>query len=147
RGEALRQVLLRMGRALEMIGAARGLTELVDRTGSGNDPLGELESASDALRRLGRGAARRALEEGSLTGEITISADVAALSSLLERGVSSGVPANSEQLKLAIGEITSELPTPIAKLIERVLDRLGALPVSATSDAFVIPLEKRRAVL
>ncbi len=45
RSEALRQVVLRMGRALEVVAAARGLNELADSTAPERIAVGELETS------------------------------------------------------------------------------------------------------
>ncbi len=144
RGEALRQVVLRMGRALEVVAAARGLTELVDSTGAGTDPLGELEQSADAFRKLTAGAGRRVLNEEPA---FSVVADVAPLSALVARTVGSGVPANAQQLAMAAGELVADLPQAIADAVSQVAARIDSLPIAAASDVFAIPLEKRRAAL
>jgi hypothetical protein len=145
RSEALRQVVLRMGRALETIASARGLMELVDSSGSDYDPVGELEAAAEEFRSLRVGARRRVLRE-TQSAEIAVEADVPPLSALVERAVG-GVPANEHQLDMAITELTIDLPHPLATAIAEVTDRLKALPVSPASDVFAIPLGKRRTAL
>ena len=145
RSEALRQVLLRLGRALEHVASARGLSELIDPAGTA-DPIGDVETSVDALRRLATGAARRLFADDSVLGEIAVITEVASLSTLLGRVVTSGVPANARQLTMAITELVAELPPPLATAIERVLERLQSLPVSAQT-APAIPLEKRRTAL
>jgi hypothetical protein len=145
RSEALRQVLLRLGRALEHVATARGISELIDPAGTA-DPIGDIETSVDSLRRLASGAARRLFADDSVLGEIAIVTQVASLSALLGRVVSSGVPANARQLKMAVTELVADLPPPLGSAIERVLSRLESLPVTALS-APAIPLEKRRAAL
>jgi eukaryotic-like serine/threonine-protein kinase len=76
--------------------------------------------------------------------EITVVAEIAPLAALIERAVSAGVPANSAQISAAIGEVTAELPEPIAIAVRQVLSRLEALPITAVSDVYAIPLERRR---
>jgi eukaryotic-like serine/threonine-protein kinase len=146
RAEALRQTVLRLGRALEIVAAARGLSELVDTSGGGFDPLGDIEAATDALRQLAKGTRRRALD-GDSVSEITVVADIAPLGALVERAVSAGVPANAAQISAAIGEVTADLPEPMAIAVRQVLSRLEALPITAASDVYAIPLERRRAPL
>ncbi|HEY4156612.1 MAG TPA: serine/threonine-protein kinase [Polyangiaceae bacterium] len=145
RGEALRRVMLRLARALEFVAAARGQTELIDESGSGNDVIGDLEHAIDDLRRLVAGALRRVIAEDPLA--IAVVTDVPPLSSLIERTVRSGVPPNQQQLSMAIRELTAELPNALAAAIARVLERLASLPVAAGRDADAMPLERRRAAL
>ena len=145
RGEALRRVMQRLGRALETIAQARGQTELVDNSGGGSDVIGELEHSIDALRRLIAGALRRVVEEDPMA--IAVVADVPPLSALVERTVNSGVPPNAQQLAMAIKEVVADLPMAIASAITRVLERIATLPVAAQSDMLAIPLEKRRTAL
>jgi len=146
RSEALRQVILRIGRALETISAARGLAELVDSAGGGVDPLGDLEADADALRQLTASALRRVFG-GDGHAPISVVADVAPLSALIERAVGSGVPANAHQISMALTELVAELPPTLASAMTRVVARIESLPVAAASDVFAIPLEKRRATL
>lgn len=145
RGEALRRVMQRLGRALEVVARARGQAELVDNSGGGSDVVGELEHSIDALRRLIAGAVRRVVEEDPMA--IAVVADVPPLSALVERTVRSGVPPNAQQLAMAIKEVVADLPTAIASAITKVLERIASLPVAALSDALAIPLEKRRTAL
>ena len=145
RAEALRQALLRLGRALEMVAAARGMSDLIDAS-SESAPLAEIERAADALRQLLEATRRRALGR-STAGSITIVTDVAPLSSLVERASSSGVPPNPQQLTMAIAELIADLPEPIALATKLVLLRLGELPGQAPEEAGPILLGRRRAAL
>ncbi len=145
RAEALRQALLRLGRALEMVAAARGMSDLIDAS-SESAPLAEIERAADALRQLLEATRRRALGRET-AGSITIVTDVAPLSSLVERASSSGVPPNPQQLTMAIAELIADLPDPVALATKLVLLRLGELPSQAPEDAGPILLGRRRAAL
>jgi hypothetical protein len=144
RGEALRRVVLRLGRALEAVADARGQSELVD-SGSGADHLAEVETALEDLGRLVRGASRRLL--GDDGREITAVTEASSLSSLVERAVSSGVPASHNQLASSIRASVSEVPPALAAAVASVLERIGDLPVAAASDVFPIPLERRKSQL
>jgi hypothetical protein len=144
RGEALRQTVFRLARSLHATATARGLSELVDAS-NGLDSISELESATDALRKMTQSALTRVT--GTEIEPISVLADVAPISALIERAVGSGVPANEHQTSMAIRELTAELPAPIADAISRILGRIGTLPVAAASDVYTIPLEKRRAAL
>ncbi|MEZ4234162.1 MAG: serine/threonine-protein kinase [Polyangiaceae bacterium] len=146
RGEALRQVVLRIGRALETIAAARGLSEIVDTAG-GNNAIADLEYAVDALRRLSSAASRRLLASGGSSASIMIIADVPPLSALIERAVTAGVPANRDQMAMAIGELAADLPPALAAAIASVTARIASLPASPPSDVYAIPLQKRREAL
>jgi hypothetical protein len=142
RGEAVRRVVLKLGRCLEAVAQARGQSELVDAAGTGNHVLYEVESAAMALRRLITSANRRVL--GLDDNDIAVVAEVPPLPALIERSVSSGVPPNSAQLAMAITELSADLPPPIAHTIARVLSILDVMPIAAPSDVFAIPLGKRR---
>jgi hypothetical protein len=142
RGEAMRRVVLKLGRCLEQVAQARGQADLVDAAGTGNHVLYEVEAAATALRRLIASANRRVL--GQDDNEIAVVAEVPPLPALIERSVSSGVPPNAAQLGMAISELSADLPAPIAQAIARVLAVLEGMPIAAPSDVFAIPLGKRR---
>jgi len=142
RSEALRRLILKLGRCLESVAVARGQSELVDVAGSGVQTLDELASATSALRRLIASANRRIL--GPDPDEIHIVADVPPLAALIERAVSSGVPPNANQIGMAISEIVADLPPALGQALRQALAGLEELPVAATSDVHAIPLEKRR---
>jgi hypothetical protein len=146
RGEALRQVVLRLGRALEAVATARSLSDLVEPPSGEGYPLGDVEHHVAALRQLVAGARRRVLEEQPETAGIDIVADVPRLSALIERAVT-GVPPNRAQLSMSIGELVAELPSAIAVPLSRVLSRIATLPIAKPSDVGVIPLRTRRAEL
>ncbi len=145
RGEALRRVVQRLGRALEIVAQARGQTELIENSSGGADVLSELEHAVDDLRRLISGALRRVVEEDPMAIEVI--GDVPPTSALVERTVRSGVPPTSQQMAMSIQELVADLPVAIGAAISRVLDRVSTLPVSVSSDVFALPLEKRRTAL
>lgn len=142
RGEALRRVVLKLGRCLEAVAQARCQTELVDAGGSSVHVLDDLQGVAGALRRLIVTASRRVL--GADPDEIAISAEVPPLAALIERAVSSNVPPNEAQLKMAIGELAADLPGPIALAIQTALGGLAGLPIAASTDVHAIKLEKRR---
>jgi len=145
RGESLRRVMQRLGRALEFIAQARGQTELIENSGGDSDVLSELEHATDDLRQLMFSAVRRVVEEDPMA--IAVVADVPPLSSLVERTVRSGVPPNAQQFAMAINELVADLPVAIGSAVSRVLERIATLSVTVPSDVFALPLEKRRTAL
>jgi len=145
RGEALRRIVLRLGRALELVAQARGQSELVDRSGAGSDVLEEINNALEDLVRLTRGATRRLIAQDP--EEVPVLPDVPNLVALIERAVSGGVPANPAQLASAITAQVGGVPKPLGELVSHVLERLAQLPIAASSDVFAIPLERRRAEL
>lgn len=145
RGEALRRVMLRLGRALEAVAQARGQADLVDSSGGGHDMLVDLEGALDDLLRLGRGATRRLLPtKPDDPDEIAVVTDAPTIAALIERSVRAGVVAPADEIKEAVGETVSELPTPISQAVSEVLLRLATLPITAVSAVYAIPLERRR---
>ncbi|MBN2191900.1 MAG: serine/threonine protein kinase [Polyangiaceae bacterium] len=145
RGEALRQVVFSLGRALETVANARGLSDLEETRRAGTSTIGEVEAACEGLRRLVSGARRRVLG-ADVSIEIDVMTDVAPLSSLIERATS-GVPPNPEQIAMAMSELVADLPTGFASAVWTVMGRIATLPVHATSDVFAIPLGKRRPTL
>ncbi|MEP7050398.1 MAG: serine/threonine-protein kinase [Pseudomonadota bacterium] len=145
RGESLRRVVQRLGRALESVAQARGQAELIESSGSEVEILGEVEHAIEDLRQLLAGALRRVVEEDPLA--IAVVADVPPLSALVERTVRSGAPRDPAQFALAINEMVVDLPAAMAAAISRVLERIPDLPVAVPNDVQAIPLEKRRAAL
>jgi len=145
RGEALRRVIQRLGRALEFVARARGQTELIENSGGNSDLLSELGHALDDLRRLISGALRRVVEEDPMA--IAVVADVPPLAGLVERTVRSGVPPNAQQVTLAITELVQDLPVALASAVSAVLGRIAHLPVEVPSDVFALPLETRRTAL
>lgn len=147
RGEAMRNSILRLGRALEVTAAARGISELVDRNRSGVDAMRELEQAAKALSVLIHGAKRRVLDRDSEPPPSTVTTDVVPLSLLVERAMTDGVPPNSAQVHRAISQLVRDLPDAFSTSITTVCSRLDTLPIAAASDVYAIPLEKRRAPL
>jgi hypothetical protein len=145
RGEALRRIVLRLGRSLELVAQARGHTALVDSSGAGADVLGDLEAALDDLTRLARGAARRLIGEDPSAA--AVGNEAPGVSALIERSVRAAVLPNAQGLGMAIRELVANVPKPIADAVSRVLARLETLPLAVASDAFAIPLERRRAQL
>jgi hypothetical protein len=146
RGEALRQTVLRMGRALEGIAAARCLSELVDPTGDRSSPLGDLEQAILDLRQMLEGAVRRIFVGSPPPVEAGATA-APSLSLLIERAANGAVLPDPTETGMCLDALTSGLPEPIAMTVAHVAGRVTALPASAASEVFAIPLERRRAAL
>ncbi len=145
RGESLRRVVQRLGRALETVSQARGQTELVAGTDTEHDVLGEVEHAVDDLRRLIAGALRRVIEVDPTA--IAVISDVPSLAALVEHTVRSGTMPHAQHFTMAVKELVAELPVAIASAVARVLDRVPSLPIAAPNDVRVVPLEKPRATL
>lgn len=147
RGESLRQTVLRLGRALETVAAARGLSDLVETESGEGQPLEDVEIHASTLIRLLHSARGRVLgSEYATAPPLLEQGQGARLSSLVERAVA-GVPASHEQLAAAINELVSPLPAALGNPIARVLGRIAALPEAPPSDIGVIPLKTRRAEL
>ncbi|HTM45140.1 MAG TPA: serine/threonine-protein kinase [Polyangiaceae bacterium] len=142
RSEALRQILLKLGRALQLLANARGLAQLIDDGGS-SGPLNDIEDSVERLRLLLSGAVRRILKQEA-KATIAIVADVTPISILVERAVTSSTPLDIEQSAATINDLTSGLPRPIGRAVATVLKRLQTLPISPGSDVSVIPLRNRR---
>ncbi len=145
RGEALRQVALKLGRALESLASARCKTELLS-AGATDSQVAELEWATDALRQMMRGATQRVLERDD-EGAIAVVTDVPPLSQLMERTLNEGVPPNDRQLDASVRELVADLPPALASVIERIGRRVAALPNEAESSMPALPLERRRVPL
>jgi hypothetical protein len=144
RGEALRQVVLKLGRALEAIASVRGLTELVYGSQSGFDALGELGAATEALRELVAGAKRRVL---GIEGQPDLHEPSAQrLVALVERAAT-GLAMDSDEFGRASGELVAGLPPVLASAIATVVRRVEKLPVEPSQEIHAIPLENRRAAL
>jgi eukaryotic-like serine/threonine-protein kinase len=146
RGEALRQVVLRLGRALEAVVTARGLSDLVEPPSGEGYPLGDVEHHASSLRRLVLAARRRLLDEEQQAAGIEVVAEIPKLSALIERAVT-GVPPNRAQLAMSINELVADMPTAIGASLSRVLSRIAHLPISPPTEVGVIPLQTRRAEL
>ncbi len=142
RAEAVRRVVLKLGRCLEATARARAQAELVDAAGSGVHVLDDLQVTIAALKRLITSAQRRVI--GLDPDEIAITAEVPPLAALLERAVSSGVPPTADQVKMAVSELVADLPDPIAAAVRKAVVGIEGLPVRVTSDVYAIPLERRR---
>jgi hypothetical protein len=141
RGEAVRRVMLKLGRCLEAIARARAQAELVDDAG-GVHVLDDLLATANATRQLLASARRRIL--GADSDDITIMAEVPPLGALVERAVSSGVPPTADQVGMALSELVADLPEPLALAVRQVVSGLESLPIRASSDVYAIPLERRR---
>ncbi len=146
RSEALRRVVFRLGRALEAVAMARGQSELVEQNGSGRVIIDELEATVEAFAELTRSARRRVLSNES-TLEVEVATEAPPLSSLLERSVRGGVPANQNQLAHSARELVAPLPSFLGRVVEQVLQNINSIPTSPGSDVYATPLEKRRAPL
>jgi eukaryotic-like serine/threonine-protein kinase len=146
RGEALRQTVLRMGRALESIAAARCLSELVDTTDGRSSPLGDLERSILDLRQMLEGAVRR-LFVGSPPPAANAATASASLSLLIEQAANGAVLPDPTETGLCLDALTHGLPEPFAVTIAHVAGRVTTLPASAASESFAIPLERRRTAL
>lgn len=145
RGEALRQTVLRLGRALETVAAARGLTDLVEAESGEGQPLEDIEMHAFALAQLIGSAPGRVLGTHQEV-EAETSGAAPHLSALVERAVA-GVPPSHEQLAISINDLVAPLPAAFGNPISRVLGRIAGLPAAPPSDVGVIPLKTRRAEL
>ncbi len=144
RSEMLRQVVLRMGRSLEVIAGARGLSELTDRRRSSIDALRELDEGCVLLRSLLLGATHRVL--GTAVSP-TVDSEGIPLSLLVERATSSNMPLGRDPVETAARHLVMGIPEPLACAVTTVCARLAGLPIAAASDVYAIPLARRQAPL
>lgn len=147
RGEALRQCTLRIGRMLEVVAAARGITELAPEDSGSRNQLAELEKYAESLRGLAAGSTRRVLSGKGRKSALSAQGGATPLSVLMERAVSSGERASDERVRAAISDLVRDLPPPFAIAIEQVLEPLLSLALVPASDVSIIPLKTRRAAL
>jgi hypothetical protein len=142
--EALRRVIFRLGRALELIAIARGQAELVEPRESGGVVLDELTLAVEDLGAMIRHAQERVLGAASRSSG---SYDETSLTDLVERAVASGQPPAPEELMRAIEELVRPLPEVLGHVVAQVAFRIHELPVESRSDRFPRSIAQRRAPL
>lgn len=147
RGEALRRLVLRLGRALTAVANAKDQAELVEITGAGTDVLGELQVVLEALQRLVHGAQRRLSAEQQPLEPNAAGVPSAGLCALVEHAVSRNLAAPLLEIEGAVRDLVKDLPPGLARAITQVLSRLQTLPLQAQKEAQAIPLERRRAPL
>jgi eukaryotic-like serine/threonine-protein kinase len=156
RSEALRQVLLRMGRALDAIAQARGLAELVADDQGNRNWLDDLEQAVQALLALSAGAVTRlrsprgsAVPEPNREPALDSAIDQTwePLSRLLERTVSAGTSLPRAEFTAALKALLHPLPDALASALRLVVGRLVDLPARLATRVSAIPLKTRRAAL
>lgn len=147
RSEAFRQAVLRMGRSLDAIASARGLTDLSADEQGGRNWLDDLEQSVSALRALSQGAVARLRGQRSARPARPSEATSEALSALLERTVSAVSSLPRAEFEASLQALTTELPDPIATAIGQVVGRLADLPPRLATRVSAIPLKTRRAAL
>lgn len=145
RGEAVRQCLLRIGRALDAVAHARCLYDLSNTESGNRNWTDELSHSSAALATLGYGAARRLL--GRAPQLDATSPEGATLANLLAQAVTAGTGVDAENLQASIATLTEGVAPPIRTVISVVLARLAVLPATLPTDVSVIPLKARRTAL
>ncbi len=147
RGEALRQTLQRIGRALDAAASARALSELVSDEAGGRNWIEELEHAVDALELLVHGALARVRGSRQTTRRMSMAPSHGELlSSLIEREVTAGATLLAEPGEL-VGRVVHTLPATLTEALSLVLDRLPTIPSKLTSQRSIIPLKRRRTAL
>lgn len=152
RSEALRQVLFRMGRALDAIAQARGLTELVADDQGNRNWLDDLEQSVHALLALSASSQARLRSAKSSVGPDTgrtptVDVGPESLAALLERTVSAGTQLPPAEFGANLKALTQPLPEPLATALRIVAQRLVDLPVRLPTRVSAIPLKTRRTAL
>lgn len=145
RGEALRQTLLLLGKAVEAVGTARSLCELIE-AGSGQRPvLEELADHAHSFEQLCESAVQRVLERSLPKGQLA--AHAPRLSEVVERHLASPDSLNRSELDLAVRGIVERLPAPLRVTIAHVLEILPELPRALPSEVTHIPAKARSLAL
>lgn len=144
-GEALRQALLRTGRALEVLATARGMTQLAAAENRKN-PVDELEEQIDVVRRLARMSARRVLAARPRS-ESAYGLRTGSPAAMLEHAVGAGQALDPEVFAGTIQALTLDIAPAIGSAVARVLARVPSLPITPPSDVTVIPMKPRRGAL
>jgi hypothetical protein len=147
RGEALRRAVFRLARALEGVASARGQTELVESGHAGRTLIDDLEGTIDDVVALTRSARRRVLDVAAELDDIAVVTDAPSVAALIDRAVRVEVPPNGDQWGLAVQALVDPLPEFLAHVVQRVLDGVRELPITAGSDVHAVPLERRKAAL
>ncbi len=148
RGEALRQSLQRIGRALGAFNSALSLSELVAEESGSRDWADELERATDSLEALTYGATARVRGAKLRTRRTTVApSGDEMLSRLVERQVGRGEGISQSDLDTALSALARTMPALIARPMVEVAKRLAKLPPRPTTERSVIPLKKRRTAL
>ncbi|HJL48943.1 MAG TPA: serine/threonine protein kinase, partial [Polyangiaceae bacterium LLY-WYZ-15_(1-7)] len=147
RVEALRAGLLELVRALEPIGLASSLKELVEVSG-GESPLANLEGAVDQLAKLVVGAKRR-LGEPVSGDKPAAGPAVRYLDVHLERTLRSQETRLSGALEAAGETLAEEIPPAVAAVAMLALRRIAHLPLDGprTSRSSFLPAAPKEAPL
>jgi len=144
-GEALRQVVFRLGSALERIASARGLSDLVEAPGGDGYPLLDVEKFAGTLGELVRGARRRVLGENT-PSDIDVVTNLPPVSALVERAIARSIWSTGE-FAMSARELVASLPEAFARPISDIIADIPALPVAPPSEITAIPLQIRRTEL
>lgn len=143
--EALRRVLLRLGRCLEAIGEARSQLALVALGESGQTVLDELGHAVDDLIGMIRHAERRVLL-GAVAREST-GYGGPGLRGVLDQAASSGVGATALAISEATEALVAGLPEAFRRAVEQVVFGIHELPLATRTSTSLVPAAERAAPL
>ncbi|HSC89589.1 MAG TPA: protein kinase [Polyangiaceae bacterium] len=143
--EALRRVVFRLGRALELLAVARSQTELVEPRESGVAVLDELSLAVEDLASMIRFAEDRVLRGSQRNGSGSF--DSPALGDLVERAISAGEPVSADEAVRAIDEMVRPLPEGLGHVVAQIAFRIHQLPLEAHSERAPRSAAQRRAPL
>jgi eukaryotic-like serine/threonine-protein kinase len=145
RGEAVRQCLLRIGRALDAVAHARSLGDLAHHESGSRNWTEELAHFGSSLALLGASAERRLLARAP--ADLRSPPDALALSELVGRAASALEQVDPEALNSSIAVLTAGIARPVSQAVSEILARLSSLPASLPSDISIIPLKARRIAL
>jgi eukaryotic-like serine/threonine-protein kinase len=145
RGETLRQSLLLLGRAVEAVGTARSLSELVEASSGQRAVLEELADHAHGFEQLCESAVQRVLERSLSKGQVA--AQAPRLSEVVERHLSSTDPLDLAELELAVRGVVERLPAPVRVTIAQVLELLKSLPRLLPSEVTHVPAKGRALAL
>lgn len=145
RGETLRQNLLLLGRAVEAVGSARSLSELVEAGSGQRTILEELSDQAHSFEQLCESAVQRVLERTLTKGQSA--AQAPRLCEVVERHLASTEPLDLAELDAATRGVVERLPAPIRLTITQVLELLKTLPRSLPSEVTHVPAKGRALAL
>ncbi|MCH2110604.1 MAG: serine/threonine protein kinase, partial [Polyangiaceae bacterium] len=143
--EALRRVFFRLGRALEQIAVATGISELIISREGTPAALLELGESLEDLTEMLQGAQRRVL--GEKVEARQKDAGVPDLFHLAEQAVSQDLALDGDELSRSAEQMVQGLPEPLRLAVEHVAFGLHQLPLQSRPTSLAVSLGNRKAAL